>query len=98
MKKKLITLLSPIAGFVARNKGETSLCIIMLAVTFVAALVASLFGASAPSAALVGACCAQLFRTAFDTLLDRLGLALAATPRPAVIGIAVATLLALAVL
>ena len=98
MKKKLITLITPVAAFIGRNKGETTLFITLSAVTLLAAIAAGALGATAPSAALAGACTGRIADTAVSALLGRFGLTFSATGRPAALAIALATLLALAAL
>lgn len=98
MKKKLITIFIVIGGLFKANKGVISLLGITFALTFISAAIAGFCGASTPTCAIFGACFGTLTQTALGKVLDFLGLSFSRTPRPAVVGIALGTLLALAIL
>lgn len=98
MKKKLITILTVIGDRFKANKGVVSLFAITCLATLVPAAIAALCGASTGPCAIFGACIGTLVHTALAKALDVIGLSFSLTPRPAVVGIAVGTLLALALL
>jgi len=90
MKKKLITVLTVAGALFRANKGAMSEFTILLLVTLISGLLSG--------SALCGACTGTVANAGLGKVLDLLRLSFSSTPRPAVLGIAVGTLLALAIL
>ena len=90
MKKKLITMLTVIGDLFKNNKGTVSQFTIILVITLIAALLAG--------SALFGACVGALAHTGLGAILDFLGLSFARTSRPSVLGIAIGTIAAMAII
>ena len=90
MKKKIITILSVIGGLFKANKGVVSEFTILMLVTLIFGLIFK--------SALGGACMGAITFTGLGKVLDLLGLTFSTTSRPAILGIAVGTLLAMAII